>query len=126
MSRTTLLVCAALAFAASATPSFAQAVRESERIYIGDLDLYQPKDAEELLTRIDSASYRLCSDESRPMNPMQRREASDCSAAAVENTVNNLDHPMVNALYRGQSPEVIIEEGSADPYTDGPYLDVKK
>lgn len=125
MSRT-LMVCAALVFAASATPSFAQSVRESQRIYIGDLDLYQPKDAEELLDRIDSVSYGLCSDESRPMGLLERREAADCSEAAVEHTVRELNHPMVNALHQGLSPNVIIEEGSADPYTYGPYLDVKK
>src|SRR5262245_17352627 len=109
MSRTALMVCAALVFTASATPSFAQYVRESERIYIGDLDLYQPKDAEELLNRIDDASYDLCSDEARPMNAMERREASDCSDAAVEHTVRVLNHPMVNALHHGLSPNVIIE-----------------
>lgn len=130
MSRTALLVCAALVFTASAAPSFAQtrsATRDSERIYIGDLDLYQPKDAEELLTRIDGAAYRVCSDESRPMNAIERREASACSTQTTENTVNDLNHPMVNAIHQGLSPEVIIEEGSADPYVEyGPYLDVKK
>lgn len=129
MSRTALLVCAALTFAATVAPASAQlrsATRESERIYIGDLDLYQPKDAQELLTRIDSASYRVCRDEDRPLNAMERRQAGACEEQTVENTVNDLDHPMVNALHQGLSPEVIIEEGSADPYTYGPYLDVKK
>jgi UrcA family protein len=129
MSCTALMVCAALVFVASAPPSFAQSVRESARVYIGDLDLYQPKDAEELLNRIDNVSYDLCSDESRPMNVMERREASDCTDAAVEHTVRVLNHPMVNALHNGLSPNVIIEEGSADPYYDdnyGPYLDVEK
>jgi UrcA family protein len=129
MSRTVTLVCAALVMAAAATPSFAQnrsPMRESERIYIGDLDLYQPKDAEELLARIDAASHRVCSDESRPMNALERRVASECGTETADNTVNDLNHPMVNAIHQGLSPEVIIEEGSADPYTYGPYLDVQK
>jgi UrcA family protein len=130
MSRTVTLVCAALVIAAAATPSFAQTrnlTPETERIYIGDLDLYSPKDADELLNRIDAASYRVCSDESRPMNALERREASECEMQTADNTVNDLDHPMVTALHNGLSPEVIIEEGSADPYYEyGPYLDVKK
>jgi UrcA family protein len=129
MSRTALMVCAALVFAVAATPSFAQyrsATPETERVYIGDLDLYQPKDAEELLARIDAAAYRVCSDESRPQNALERRVSARCGAETTNFTVAQLDHPMVSAIYRGDSPEVIIEEGSADPYTYGPYLDVEK
>jgi UrcA family protein len=130
MSRTVSLVCAALVLAAAAAPSFAQnrsPTRESERIYIGDLDLYAPKDAEELLNRIDAAAYRVCSNEERPMNALERRASADCSEETTDNTVADLDHPMVNAIHSGQSPEVIIEEGSADPYYEyGPYLDVEK
>lgn len=129
MPRTVTLVCAALVMAAAATPSFAQnrnPTRESERIYIGDLDLYAPKDAQELLDRIDAASYRVCSDQDRPMNALERRAASECGTETADNTVSDLNHPMVNALHQGLSPEVIIEEGSADPYTYGPYLDVQK
>jgi UrcA family protein len=129
MSRTVTLVCAALVLAAAATPSFAQnrnPTRETERIYIGDLDLYAPKDAEELLNRIDAAAYRVCSDESRPQNALERRASGECGEDTTQYTVAQLDHPMVNAIYSGQSPEVIIEEGSADPYTYGPYLEVQK
>ena len=129
MSRTVTLVCAAFVLAATVAPSNAQtrsSTRETERIYIGDLDLYQPKDAEQLLERIDAASYRVCSDEDRPMNALERRAASECGEQTADNTVNDLNHPTVNAIHQGLSPEVIIEEGSADPYTYGPYLDVQK
>ena len=129
MPRTVTLICAAAILASAATPSFAQnrnPTRDSERIYIGDLDLYAPKDAQELLDRIDAASYRVCSDEDRPQNAMERRVSRECGMETADNTVNDLDHPMVNALHQGLSPEVIIEEGSADPYTYGPYLDVQK
>ncbi|QGZ94495.1 UrcA family protein [Terricaulis silvestris] len=129
MSRTVPLLCAALLVAAAATPSFAQnrnPTRETERIYIGDLDLYEPKDAEELLTRIDAAAYRVCSDEDRPQNALERRVSAECGDETADNTVNDLNHPMVNALHQGLSPEVIIEEGSADPYAHEPYLDVQK
>jgi UrcA family protein len=129
MSRTVTLLCAAVVLAAVAAPSYAQtrsSTRETERIYIGDLDLYAPKDAQELLDRIDAASYRVCSDEDRPQNALERRVSSECGVETAENTVSDLDHPMVNALHQGLSPEVIIEEGSADPYTYGPYLDVEK
>lgn len=129
MSRTVTLICAAAVLATAATPSFAQnrnPTRESERIYIGDLDLYQPKDTQELLDRIDAASYRVCSDEDRPQNALERRVSSECGIETADNTVNDLDHPMVNAIHQGLSPEVIIEEGSADPYTYGPYLEVPK
>jgi UrcA family protein len=127
MSRTAFFVCAALMVAAS-TPSFAQnrnPTREYERVYIGDLDLYEPRDAEELLNRIDGAAYRVCSDESRPQNALQRHESAECGEDTVTFTVGALDHPMVTAIYNGQSPEVIIEEGSADAYY-GPYLDIEK
>jgi UrcA family protein len=129
MSRTVTLVCAALVMESAAAPSFAQnrnPTRETERIYIGDLDLYEPKDAEELINRIDAAAYRVCSDEDRPQNALERRVSGECGEATTNYTVAELDHPMVNAIHSGQSPEVIIEEGSADPYTYGPYLEIQK
>jgi hypothetical protein len=49
-----------------------------------------------------------------------------CAAETQENAISDVGHPVVTALYYGYSPEVVVEEGSADPYVDDPYVSVEK
>lgn len=122
MSRTLPLVCAALALAVAA-PAFAQDRQVATRVYVGDLDPYSVKNADELLNRVDDAAYSICADRSRPVPPTERRNAVECEVASVEETVRELNNPVVSARHRGYDPQVVIE-GSYDPYYD-PYYDPK-
>jgi UrcA family protein len=125
MSRTLPLICASLVLALAAAPAFAQDRRVATRVYVGDLDPYSVKDADELLDRVDRAAYDICADREHPVPPTERRSTVECEVASVDETVRNLDHPVITARHQGLDPRVIIEEeGSADPYYD-PYYTPK-
>ena len=118
MSRTIPLLCAALVLTVAA-PTFAQDRQVATRVYVGDLDPYSVKDADELLDRVDQAAYEICADRSRPVPPTERRNVVECEVNSVDVTVRNLDNPVVSARHQGLEPRVIIEDPNetySDPY----------
>lgn len=118
--RVPILIAAALivSFAAPASAQVLTGQRERERVYYGDLDLYNVKDAEVMLDRVDGAAFRVCGGEDASTR-REREHVSDCSDESTNRAVRQLDHPVVTALNEGVVPEVVIAEGDA-AYPDYP------
>ncbi len=131
MPRPLNLICAAalLMGAAAAAPAAAQQV-QSEVVYYGDLDLWSAEGADALIQRIENAADRVCGDAPGPAPVAIQQSIRACEFETVDFTIFDLAHPAVTARHRGVSPEVIVEEGSYDPYNDpyyqNPYLTVRK
>lgn len=125
MPRTLTAVCASALLFTAAVPAMAQELR-SEVVYFGDLDLYSETGADAMIRRIENAADRVCGD-SRGLDPVAvEASARRCEVETTEFAISDLGHPMVYARYYDVNPQVVIEEGSADPYYADPYYTVRK
>jgi UrcA family protein len=124
MPRTLHLVCAsAFLFAGAAVaPAAAQEV-ESQVVYFGDLDLWSENGADALVRRIQSAADNVCGDAPGPAPVVVQQDIRACEVETTEYAIEDLAHPMVTARFYGRTPEVIVEEGDADPYREPYYAD---
>jgi UrcA family protein len=125
MPRTVHLLCAsALLFAGfgATAPALAQQ-GESEVVYYGDLDLWAEDGADAMVRRLQRAAGRVCGGTEASAPVAQQADVRGCEFETTEYAIEDLAHPMVTARYYGRTPEVIIEEGSADPYRDTYYAD---
>jgi UrcA family protein len=132
MSRSVHFLCAsALLFTGLAvtTPVMAQEA-ESQTVYFGDLDLWSEDGADALVRRIRNAADNVCGDTPGASPVVVQHEVRACEVETTEYAIEDLAHPMVTARFYGRNPQVIIEEGDADPYREPyyatPYYTVQK
>jgi UrcA family protein len=125
MARSAHFACASLLLLAAGAPAAAEEELRSEVVYFGDLDLDAEAGASVLIRRIERASFNVCGDRAgrRPVTEVQYVGA--CAAETQEDAISDVGHPVVTALYYGYSPQVVIEDDSADPYADDPNVTVK-
>lgn len=122
--RTLHLLCASAFLCAGAiVPPVAAQEAQSERVYYGDLDLWSEDGADALLQRIRNAADNVCGDVPGPAPVVVQADIRACEFETVDYAIEDLAHPMVTARYTGRTPEVIVEEGSADPYRETYYAD---
>lgn len=123
----TLFCAAALAVTVVATPTFAQVLEpEQEVVRFSDLNLDYSGDADELIERLSAAAGRVCGARQGVQPVAQFRQDRECMVETTEIAVRDVGHPMVLARYYDVNPQIIIEEGSADPYYDDGYVTVYK
>lgn len=103
---------AAAMLSAAVVPAMAQSAEVSRhsRVYIGDVDRYSRDGADEILSRIDDASHRVCT-EPRSVSPRTGSdERAECRTEATERAVADVGSGVVTARYLGIEPQVIITD----------------
>lgn len=118
----TTAACITALFAAAATPALAQHQTESRVVSYADLDLYDPADADTMITRIRRAADAVCGERSSREPIAIQTDNANCSFETVEWAIDDFGHPMVRGRYYGYTPEVVVE-GSWDG--DDGYYEVK-
>jgi UrcA family protein len=118
MSRPLSFACASALLLAFASPAFAQDRNRQQVVEYGDVDQYSDRGADQILRRVQNASENVCGDQPGAMPVTQRDAIRDCTNQTMDQAVADIDNSIITARYYGVSPEVIVEEGSFDPYVD--------
>lgn len=103
--------CIAAIIGVTATPAFADEYEtRQQRVYYGDLDPYDRRDANTLLGRIDRAADNVC-DDRMPQPPSAHQDEAICEAIAREDAVRDVANPVVTAMHRGYAPAIDVDDG---------------
>lgn len=115
MKRSFTTFAAAAAFAVSALAFTPASAAETDTITMmhatisyADLDLNTEHDARTMLHRINRAARDVCRSDAGSSSIAARYNTRACMREAAMQTVMQLNHPMVSAMYEGRTPPAMM------------------